>query len=111
MISQTGLLICSLAAVWFSTYTERHVLRWVQVFGLAAQPFWFYDSYVHAQWGIFAMSFVFTGIYFRGFYIYWLKGLSWRRHDFIGPRQPIDQLLAMSNNILMDLNWAEKGKS
>jgi len=30
--------------------------RWGFVFGLATQPFWFYTSFRHRQWGIFIAS-------------------------------------------------------
>jgi hypothetical protein len=73
VISQAFLLAFSLTGVYFSASKHHRDLRWASVFGLLAQPFWFYQTYTHGQWGIFALSFAFTALYLKGFYIYWLK--------------------------------------
>ena len=73
MISQIFLLAFSVTGVYCSASKEHRSLRWASVFGLMAQPFWFYQTYTHEQWGIFSLSFVFTGLYMKGFYIYWLR--------------------------------------
>jgi hypothetical protein len=73
VISQILLLTFSLTGVYFNASKDHRSLRWSSVFGLLAQPFWFYQTYTHEQWGIFALSFAFTGLYLKGFYIYWVK--------------------------------------
>lgn len=38
------------------------------VLGLAAQPFWFMTAYLHQQWGVFAVGFVYTASWIYGIY-------------------------------------------
>lgn len=38
------------------------------VVGLAVQPFWFYTSWNHGQWGVFIVGFVYTASYLAGIY-------------------------------------------
>ena len=33
---------------------------WGFVIGLACQPFWYYTTYTHKQWGVFAASVLYT---------------------------------------------------
>ena len=52
-----------------SVYSEKEMIRkWAPVFGLAGQPFWFYETYDHEQWGFFFLTVAYTGL--------WLKGLA-----------------------------------
>src|ERR1700740_2542202 len=42
--------------------------RWGFVIGLATQPFWFYTSFRHRQWGIFIASIFYTFGWAMGIY-------------------------------------------
>lgn len=56
------------------TYSEIPRRRaFAPIFGLCAQPFWFYTTYTHEQWAIFVLSFLYTYGWWRGFRTYWLK--------------------------------------
>jgi nicotinamide riboside transporter PnuC len=46
--------------------------KWGFVAGLLSQPFWFYTSYHHRQWGVFALNFAYTGTWLVGIYE-WFK--------------------------------------
>lgn len=69
MIEQVPLTILSLLAVFFLTGKKNQ--RWGNVFGLLSQPFWLYATYKAGQWGMFALSFVYTGMWIRGIYNGW----------------------------------------
>lgn len=43
------------------------------IFGLCAQPAWFYTTYHHEQWGIFFLAFAYTFMWCLGIYNYWIK--------------------------------------
>ena len=42
--------------------------RWGFVLGLAIQPFWYYTSIRHRQWGMVAASTIYTGGWILGVY-------------------------------------------
>jgi hypothetical protein len=42
--------------------------RWGFILGLAIQPFWFYTSFRHRQWGIFFVSFFYAFGWAMGVY-------------------------------------------
>lgn len=69
MIAQTAILILSAVAIWLLSCKEAG--RWGWIVGLAAQPFWLYETFHAAQWGMFANSIAVTGIYARGLRNHW----------------------------------------
>lgn len=74
MIAQTAIFVLSMSAIWLANDPRPAVRRFGCVFGLLAQPFWYYETFTHGQWGIFASSFVYTWSWWRGF-----------RHQWLGP--------------------------
>ncbi len=44
---------------------------WGFVIALAIQPFWFYTSYNHRQWGLFYASFIYSFAWTLGIYRNW----------------------------------------
>ena len=46
--------------------------KYASILGLIGQPFWFYTTFVHEQWGIFILSFFYTYAWFVGFKNNWL---------------------------------------
>jgi len=73
MIEQCVIAICGLTWVFMSQDPRPGVRRWACVFGLFAQPFWMYATFIAGQWGIFALSFVYTVGWTRGIKTYWIK--------------------------------------
>lgn len=71
---QTGLVVFSVLAVWFSQGrpAER---RWACIAGLASQPFWWYATAHADQWGMFAVSLIYTLAWLRGAHFYWIRGV------------------------------------
>jgi hypothetical protein len=69
MIAQSAILILSAAALWLLSCKSPN--RWGWLVGLASQPFWLYETWQAAQWGMFANSLVFTAIYARGLRNHW----------------------------------------
>jgi hypothetical protein len=73
MIDQVAIFVFGIAAVWLSQDPRPKWTRFACVFGLASQPFWFYTTATHHQWGIFASAFLYTYAWVRGFYHHWVK--------------------------------------
>lgn len=73
MIEQAIIAVCGVASIWLSQSPRFGARRWAPIIGLAAQPFWLYASYQAAQWGIFALSFVYAAGWVRGINTYWVR--------------------------------------
>ena len=71
MIEQIALGCTGGVAIWLSQDKRDHFRRYACLFGLAGQPFWFYTTFTHQQWGIFMLSFIYTWSWYRGFRHYW----------------------------------------
>lgn len=60
--------------------------RWGYIVGMAGQPFWFWSSVSAGQWGVFAVSCVFTVGYAQGIWNYWIRRPSGPAH--VEPGEP-----------------------
>lgn len=73
MIEQFFIASTELVAMYLmqsNKYTDR---KYSSIFGLLGQPFWFYASYSHEQWGSFLMGFFFTALWLKNFKLYWIN--------------------------------------
>lgn len=71
-ICQVAIMIFGCSSIWLISRKESW-RRWGFILGLLGQPFWIYTSYIHAQWGVFALSFWFTYCWGSGVYNFWYK--------------------------------------
>lgn len=71
IVAQIGIILFGGGSVWLLGSKSRWQ-RWGYILGLLGQPFFFYTSLVHEQWGVFAMAVWYTISFGRGFYNYWL---------------------------------------
>lgn len=76
MLSQIIIVITGVLAVWLSQDACESRRRFACLFGMAGQPFWFYSTYQAEQWGIFALSFLYTFAWIKGIKVYWWD--KWR---------------------------------
>lgn len=60
-------------AVWLSQDPRDEWRKFASIFGLIGQPFWFYSAYSAGQWGIFALCFLYTFSWARGFRNNWMR--------------------------------------
>lgn len=72
VISQVFILL-GMSAMFLVNDHRASWRRFGPVLGLMAEPFWFYTTYTHHQWGIFASAFVYTFAWGRGFYNAWIR--------------------------------------
>ena len=73
MLAQIAIGLLGVAAVMLSQDERAARRRYACLFGLAAQPFWFYTTWKAQQFGIFALSFLYAASWLRGFYFNWVK--------------------------------------
>lgn len=71
MIDQVAIAILGPSALLISQ--TRKYAKYACFIGLLSQPFWFYASYVAAQWGIFGVSFLYLGAWCLGLWNHWLS--------------------------------------
>ena len=74
MTEQIAIALLGVTAVWLSQDGRLNWRRWACVFGLCAQPFWFYTTAKAGQWGIFGLCFLYTWSWLRGVRTHWMKG-------------------------------------
>jgi len=72
-MSQFFIAVFGLTAIFLTNDHRESHKKYASVCGLLSQPFWFYTTFTHEQWGIFAMSFVYAYFWWRGFNNYWIK--------------------------------------
>ena len=73
MIAQIGIALFGLTAIWLSQSPHLPHQRYACVFGLCAQPFWFYAAWTAGQWGVFVLCIFYTFAWVRGVKIHWSK--------------------------------------
>lgn len=73
MIAQALILLLGTMAVWCSQSPATRAQRWAPVLGLIAQPFWIITTWQAEQWGMLALSLVYTAAWLRGIRTYWLQ--------------------------------------
>lgn len=72
IVLQAWIGACGLTAVFLSQDRREAARRWACIFGLCAQPAWFYATWRAEQWGIFGLSFLYTWSWARGFKYHWI---------------------------------------
>lgn len=70
---QVFIALFSVTAVALSQCESLSLRRWASVFGLVSQPFWYWTSWHAEQWGIFALSFLYTAAWTKGFWQAWVN--------------------------------------
>lgn len=70
---QIAIAFTGVIAIFLSQDGRESRRRFACVFGLAAQPFWFYSAWKAHQWGIFVLCFCYATSWARGFWTYWIR--------------------------------------
>lgn len=72
-MEQIAIALTGATAVWLSQDAREGWRKWACIFGLCGQPFWFYSAWMAQQWGIFALCFLYTFSWARGFRNNWMR--------------------------------------
>jgi nicotinamide riboside transporter PnuC len=73
VIDQAIIGVCGVTAIFLSQDPAPSRRRWACVFGLCAQPAWFYTTWQAEQYGIFCLSLFYAYAWARGVRTYWLR--------------------------------------
>jgi hypothetical protein len=75
-IAQAGIALFGVAAIWLTQSPHAERRRYACIFGLLGQPFWFASAYMAGQWGILALSCLYTYAWGSGFVHHWLRKVA-----------------------------------
>jgi hypothetical protein len=70
IISQVLICFIGLSAIFMLSVYKN---KWGNVVGLLQQPFWFYTTLYHGQWGLFFMSIAYAVVWCVGIYQWFWK--------------------------------------
>lgn len=70
MLAQLAIFALGVTACWLSQSPKVRARAIAPWFGLAAQPLWLIESITAGQWGIAALSVVYTAAWMRGIWTY-----------------------------------------
>ena len=73
IISQSFIFIFGVSAIFMSQSPNIKIRKWACIAGLIGQPFWFYTTIIHQQWGMLLMCFFYTYAWSRGIKTYWIR--------------------------------------
>ena len=71
-LDQIAIAIFGTIAAWLSQSRDNSARRWAPVMGMIGQPFWFYAAWLADQWGILAVSVLYTLAWMRGLWVHWI---------------------------------------
>jgi len=72
MIAQAGIALTGTVAIFLTQSKSAEARRYACLFGIAGQPFWIYETFIAEQWGMFALTFLYTLAWLKGIYTHWI---------------------------------------
>ena len=72
MIDQIGIALTGVTAIALSQSAPR-LQRYACLFGLAGQPFWIWSAWHAGQWGILALTSLYTLAWAKGLWTHWIR--------------------------------------
>ena len=75
-MDQIAIAATGCIAIWLVNDRRERWRRWACLFGLAGQPFWFWSAWQAEQWGILALTMVYTAAWLRGAWEGWIAQIK-----------------------------------
>lgn len=72
MIDQIGIALTGVTAIFLTQSKHKELQRFACVFGLAGQPFWIYSAWHAGQWGVLALTSLYTLAWAKGLWSHWI---------------------------------------
>lgn len=73
MIDQIGIALTGVTAIFLTQSKTEKLRRYACLFGLAGQPFWIYSALAAHQWGVLALTVLYTLAWWKGVWTHWIK--------------------------------------
>jgi len=73
MIEQGVIAFTGTVSIFLTQSKTQEKRKYACLVGLAGQPFWMYATYSTAQWGMFALTILYTLAWTQGIYNNWIK--------------------------------------
>lgn len=73
MIDQLAIAATGVTAIFLTQSRSENARRYACLFGLAGQPFWMYAAWTAGQWGILALTALYTGAWAKGVWSHWIR--------------------------------------
>lgn len=70
---QIGIMFTGAVAIYLTQSSNSKWRRCACLFGMAGQPFWYWAAYSAHQYGILAISTLYTFSWMKGVWQYWVK--------------------------------------
>jgi hypothetical protein len=74
-MEQLIIAVTGCTSIWLVNDPRHAWRKWACIFGMFGQPFWFYSAWNAQQWGILALTLVYTVSWVRGFRNNWFKNV------------------------------------
>jgi hypothetical protein len=72
-LDQLAIMLTGVISAWVLNAPGVRVRRWGCIIGLIGQPAWFWSTWSHAQWGMFAVTVGYTAAFLRGVWVLWVR--------------------------------------
>lgn len=74
-MQQLTILLTGAVAIVLVQFDSVAIRQWACIVGMIGQPFWFLATYRAKQWGMFAVTVIYTAAWMGGLWKFWIKPL------------------------------------
>jgi len=72
MIEQFAIACTGTVSIFLTQSKSEETRKYACLVGIVGQPFWIYATVAAAQWGMFALTLLYTLAWSRGIYTHWI---------------------------------------
>jgi hypothetical protein len=73
VIDQIGIALTGVTAIFLTQSKHEWLRRYACLFGIAGQPFWIWSALKAGQWGVLALTALYTVAWAKGVWTHWLR--------------------------------------
>lgn len=72
-MEQVAIALTGAVAIFLTQDSRESVRRWACIFGMCGQPFWIYATWKAGQFGMLALTFLYTLAWAKGIWTHWVR--------------------------------------
>lgn len=80
MVDQLAIAMTGVTAIFLTQSRHESRRRYACLFGMVGQPFWIYAAWSAGQWGILALTTLYTWAWAKGVWTHWLAPVPKEAH-------------------------------